>query len=107
VSVPESPIELGRLQPTASVDGVAVNGGYAYLVSSSAGMAVVDVRDPSLPTVCGAFESVGNARQLAEVSGDFYLADGWAGMHAFDTSSCPGSVPIPARIRRPDRRVVP
>jgi hypothetical protein len=106
-SVFEDLIDVGARSGLAYLASVRYDTSAKTVLYGSSWVRIIDVSDPGLPTLCGALESVGNAQQLTEVAGGFYLADGWAGMHAFDTSICEGTVPPPPRVRTPDRRVVP
>lgn len=41
------------------IEVVAVNGNYAYIADGSNGLVIVDISDPSSPTVAGSYDTDG------------------------------------------------
>jgi hypothetical protein len=63
--------------------GVAVSGNYAYVVDGSAGLQVIDVRNPENPVRVGGYDTSGWANGVA-VSGNYvFVADGQWGLQIF------------------------
>jgi hypothetical protein len=67
---------------------VTVSGGIAYL-TSSLGVRMVDVSDPTQPTPLGLWKSLEGSSRVF-VDGLAYVADGWTGLHIFDPGECGG-----------------
>lgn len=63
---------------------VDVQGGYAYLVSASAGLVIVDVGNPAAPVAAGTLSVPGGAWSVAVGAGYAYVGDGNGGLHVVD-----------------------
>jgi hypothetical protein len=83
------PFELtlaGSYATTGSARGVTVEGDYAYVVSMTAGLQVVDISDPESPSLAGSYDTPGYAFGVA-ISGDYaYVADESYGLQVIDIS---------------------
>jgi len=65
----------------------ALSGNYAYLTTSKAGFAILDVSDPENPTLLGSATTANNARDIA-VSGNYaYIAVNVSGLSVFNISN--------------------
>jgi len=87
VSNPADLREVGVTQPFPHfVEDVAVNGTLAYVAAGGAGLRVVDISNPALPTEVGAWDSRGYAQGVAVAGTVAYLADGPFGLRLVDVS---------------------
>jgi hypothetical protein len=67
--------------------GVAVSGDYAYVADGWSGLQVIDISDPTTPTIVGTCDTPDWAQAVA-VSGDYaYVADGSSGLQVIDISN--------------------
>ncbi|MDK9699582.1 MAG: hypothetical protein OEM52_05510 [bacterium] len=66
--------------------GFALSGSYAYVASEDLGLRIVNISDPSNPSVVGSYDTPGMANGVA-VSGNYaYVADGLSGLKVIDVS---------------------
>ncbi|HEY5284211.1 MAG TPA: hypothetical protein VIM14_15580, partial [Polyangia bacterium] len=90
--------------PAASANHVITSGTHAYVAEGSAGIEVLDISNPALPSAVGALPTT-NAIRLAISGGDLYVADGSGGLkvidvsnpaspHLINTPTLPGSGPV-------------
>ncbi|MCK9566182.1 MAG: hypothetical protein M0Q43_09055, partial [Methanothrix sp.] len=89
-------IKVGTYDMPDSVSavGVAVSGGYAYVANTGLGLQIIDVSNPSNPTLAGSCDTPGSAIGVA-VSGSYaYVADYDKGLQIIDVSD--PSNPTPA-----------
>lgn len=98
-SDPANPIELGKVLVPGHVEGVAVNGGYTYVVNEYDGLHVIDVSDPSNPFEVGYFDTGHNAYSVA--MSESYAYVGGDGLHVIDVSdpTNPFEVVVLIRVR--------
>jgi hypothetical protein len=75
VSTPSLPIHLGSLT-TWEVLGVALSGSHAVLACGASGIRVVAVQDPTNPTIVGARNTPGYARDVEVLGSHALIADG-------------------------------
>ena len=75
ISNAQSPQIVGSVVPPNALLGVAVSGSYVYLACSVAGVRVVDVSNPAMPTLVGA-AAVGEASDVAIAGNFLYVATG-------------------------------
>jgi len=92
ISTPANPTESGFCD-TGGV-GVAVAGGYAYIVENTGShpgsdgwLRVVDVSTPTSPTEVGFYDTPGWAEGVAVARGYAYVADGDGGLRVLDVST--------------------
>jgi hypothetical protein len=92
VTDPFHPYHLGYIQLQDYVGApngtgsVAVSGTIAYVTASWAGLDIVDVSNPSSPTLIGNYNSGGNIYQDVAIQGNLvYIADG-SGLRILDIS---------------------
>lgn len=72
---------------SGSCADVTVAGGYAYVADSTAGLRVLDVRNPNWINVVGTYNSPGTATAV-DVQGNYaYLADGYLGLKVVDITN--------------------
>jgi hypothetical protein len=87
ISNPANPIQVAVVDTPGSAEGVAVSGGYLYIVDWDAGLRIVDVSNPAAPEEVGAVDTPGYAYGVA-VSGNYaYVADHAAGLCVIDVST--------------------
>jgi hypothetical protein len=87
VSNPSDLREVGVTPPFPHfVEDVAISGTLAYVAAGGAGLRVVDVSNPVLPTEIGAWDSRGYAQGVAVAGTITYLADGPYGLRLVDVS---------------------
>lgn len=87
IAAPSSPAKLGEYDLTGFlIYGFAVQGNYLYAACGVGGMQIVDISDPSSPTLTGTCPCAGDAVNVA-VSGDYaYVACGDGGVKVVDIS---------------------
>jgi hypothetical protein len=85
---PFVPTLVGSYATTNSAEGVALAGDYAFVAISYDGLAVIDISDPTSPSLAGSAGTPGSGQCYAvSVSGDYaYLAGYSEGLVAFDIS---------------------
>ncbi len=77
---PQSPRKVGESEPLGDlVRDVVVTGQRAYVAAGSAGLAELDIADPTHPTVLAALDTPGHAWSVAH-RGRIYVADGPGGL---------------------------
>jgi hypothetical protein len=77
---------VGFYSTTGNNWGVTVSGNHAYLAKGGNGLQVIDVSDPTSPTLAGSYNTTGDSRAVA-VSGDHaFVADGGSGIQVIDIS---------------------
>jgi hypothetical protein len=62
-------------------------GTYAYVVTSEAGLHIIDISDPNSPVIAGSVDTSGEARDIALVGSTLYVADGLAGLLVIDVAN--------------------
>ncbi|MBY9002128.1 MAG: hypothetical protein KGD64_14505 [Candidatus Heimdallarchaeota archaeon] len=85
ISNPESPQVVGSLDISSWVDGLDIEGNYAYLATRQRGMVVVDIEDPTSLSIVGELSSEGDivfsSVRRIKVEGDCaYLAASYSGL---------------------------
>lgn len=87
VAHPASPVLLGKTpQLLGFVQDVRIDGDYAYVAASGAGLYVVDISTPSDPAIVGFCSTPGEAYGIEIAAGHAYVADGAAGLLVVDIS---------------------
>jgi hypothetical protein len=88
VADPVHPSLLGQTKVFQKVvQGVAVEGDYAYAVDGNPGLYIVDVSNPMAPAVVGFYDLPGSSLGVA-VAGSFaYVASHWEGLRIVDVSN--------------------
>jgi hypothetical protein len=85
VSVPTNPVPLG-FYDSGPFSHVVVAGNAAYLALGFTGILIVDVSDPSQPTLLGSVNTPGEAHGIHVVGNTAYVADGYEGMQVIDVT---------------------
>ncbi len=85
---PGSPIAMGETSELPDhIFAIDVAGAYAYVAAGEAGLQIVDVSNAALPTVVGAYDTLGSTTGI-DVQGRYaYLADGQGGVKVIDVSN--------------------
>jgi hypothetical protein len=78
---------------------VAVDGNHAYLAENPDGLCVVDISDPTQPSLVGSYASPGNALGVARSGGYSYLADEIAGLAILGSAEITDRVYLPMVVR--------
>ncbi len=79
---------LGSTLPLPGwIESIDVSGNYAYLALWEAGLAIVDVSQPSAPHLVGQFDTEGQSYDVIVEGNDVYLSDGWWGIRKIDVSN--------------------
>ena len=87
-SDPVHPQVVGEPPPLPSiVKDVVVAGGYAYVADWDSGLRIINVSNPAVPTLAGAFDTPGFARGIAVAGGYAYVADYDSGLQIIDVSN--------------------
>jgi hypothetical protein len=87
VTNPVNPLALGATLPfNDDVQDMAINGNLAYVAAGSAGLGIVNIADPTHPSVLGTWDSRGYAEGIAVSGTTAYLADGPDGLRILDVA---------------------
>lgn len=79
--LPPLPIITGTLYTEDIALRVAVSGSYAFVAERTAGLLVVDITDPAMPTLTGTLSTASGATQDVAVAGEYaYVADYTTGL---------------------------
>lgn len=82
-----APTPLSFVSVPGFANGVAVNGGFAYVAAGSAGLRVINVSDRAHPVIVAALALAGNANGIKLIGSLAIIAAGAAGIHAVDVSN--------------------
>lgn len=89
LSNPADPIVSGSLVGLGGTSrGIAVSGGYAYIVTGT-GLKVVNIADPTKPTLAGSYTDGSNisvANHVKVLGEHAYVSDGYRGLLIFNVS---------------------
>ncbi len=91
VSDPVNPVEVGSLDSTDYVMGIAKRGNYVYLGVGYDGIMVVDVSDPTSPVAEGRVSLTGYVSRMSVLDTLMAVSAGYGGLYIMDISS--GSSP--------------
>ena len=82
------PIQAGFYDTPGQAYGVAVAGGYAYLIDSPYGLRIIDVSDPAAPAEAGFCDTPGTlwATGVTAAGSYAYIADTAHGLRIVDVS---------------------
>lgn len=106
---PLNPIYMGNFySPQASPGKVFIIGSYAYLAAEygvDAGLLIINISDPSNPTLSGIYETRGCARDVYVQDGYAYVAESWVygwteGMEVVNVND-PTNPTVAAEFRAP------
>lgn len=90
ISNPASPTAVGTYWCFSSGGGrheIYLKGNYAYIAAVDAGMTVIDISDPTFPTLAAKYEVPGNAYDVFLKDSNLYAAFGYNGLHILDIST--------------------
>jgi hypothetical protein len=74
------PTRLSQIAIPGYANNVDVSGAYAYVAAGSTGLQVVNVSNPSSPSIVSSRDTAGNANDVRVVGGFAYIADGTNGL---------------------------
>lgn len=85
ISEPLEPVLLDEMSGLSNAWAVKLSGTRAYVSDNTDGLVVVDLSEPDLPAVVGAFETAGGGQDLdiAEDGSAVYVATGGSGIEVF------------------------
>jgi hypothetical protein len=88
LSAPGEPIVRGRIESDQiSFLGVAMQGTYAYVACGLDGVAVIDISNPSAPTIVATHDTPGWAVGVVVQAGHLFVVDGSEGLRILDISN--------------------
>ncbi len=79
-SAPAAPLKVGAVRLPGLIEGLAVNGAWAYVACGNAGVQFVDFSVPARPLSRNTFNTSGHAYGVAVGGNYLYVADGSAGI---------------------------
>jgi len=79
-----TPRALSVLRIPGFANGVATEGGFAYVAAGTTGLQVVDATDPAAPFIVGSLDTPGNANDVRVAGGLAFVADGDRGLQVID-----------------------
>ena len=77
---------VGRLNLPGTQTRIVADGSRAYLAGGAAGVHIVDVSNPTSPTLLGTLDTTGTAQGVAVAGARLYVADGASGLLVADVS---------------------
>jgi len=81
-----NPIEKGRITTPSVVNNVIISGNYAYVANAHNGLAIIDISDPTAPTISARSTSIFGSG--VALSGNYaYVASGVRGLTAIDVTN--------------------
>ncbi|MBF0245035.1 MAG: hypothetical protein HQL31_07155, partial [Planctomycetes bacterium] len=84
ISTPTTP-DLKGTYSVPYVQGVAISGQYAYIVGDQFGLQIIDISDPTQPSMVGAYETAGDDAFSVTINGNYaYVGDGGDGLQIID-----------------------
>ncbi|GAB4341651.1 MAG: hypothetical protein Kow0037_28440 [Calditrichia bacterium] len=87
ISNPSSPALVGQIVLPSVVQGIYVNGGYAYVADDDYGLRIIDVSNPTIPQEVGYYDTPIVAQGVYVNCGYAYVADRYSGMRIIDFSN--------------------
>ena len=84
VSNPVTPVKLSTF---GSSSDVVLSGNYAYVAAGSDGLQILNVSNPSAPSLVGSCDTSGTARAVDVVGNYAYVADDLSGLQIIDISN--------------------
>jgi hypothetical protein len=91
LSTPTEPVEVGVYQTWGQLEGLALDGDYAYLINTGGGYAfsslqIVDISSPAQPSRAGDYNFTGQIQAVAASGNTVYLAAGYLGLRLVDVT---------------------
>lgn len=84
VSDPLSPVKLSTFGTASDVE---IAGSFAYVANGSAGLQILNISNPSAPSLAGSYDTTGTARAVHVVGNYAYVADGLSGLQIINISN--------------------
>jgi hypothetical protein len=95
ITNPSSPKEIGATEPFGwYVEDMAVAGNAAFVAAGGAGLYIVDISNPTYPTMIGGYDTPGYAEGVTIAGNYAYIADGPAGLRVLDVTDRPHPVEV-------------
>ena len=86
-AAPEAPTEISRVLLPSTVQGLFVNGSYAYVADGFSGAVIVDISDQNNPSIVGSFETENYCFNIFAEGDLMFLANGDNGLQIVDISN--------------------
>jgi hypothetical protein len=94
ISNPGSPVIVGKTNPLPGIIwNITVDGDHVYVGMGNDGFSVIDVSDPTTPTVIGFYDTSGSVGGIGISGSNAYVADG-ANLQVIDISDPSNPTPI-------------
>ncbi len=98
---PTKPTRVGEIATPGHAQAVAVEGETAYIADGAGGVHVIDVADPTEPSIVKTIRSFTDARQVHVADGNLYVLGSERGMLVFNLDDVhKGRTPPPRRFFR-------
>jgi len=83
-----SPVALiGTADTPGAALGVTVSGDYAYITDGTSGLQVIDISDPTAPSITGTYDTTGIAYRSVASGSTIYVAGHSSGLQILDVST--------------------
>ena len=69
-------------------------GDYAYIADQSSGLQIINISNPTAPSLAGSYHTDGQALGVAVVSNYAYVADGYSGLQIINISNPTAPSPV-------------
>lgn len=88
VTKTSNPSEVGKLTTLSLVNSIVVEGNYAYIANGDNGLQVVDITNPTAPTIVGTYTHNSGAAYGVTVASNYaYIANGNSGLVIVDITN--------------------
>jgi hypothetical protein len=81
------PTPVGRINCPGMVNGIALNGNFAYVAADDAGLQAIDISIPTAPAIRSYFHTGGVANKVIISNNRAFVADGNKGLQIIDISN--------------------
>jgi len=92
---------MGSVKTPGDASDVSVSGNMAYVADYESGLQVIDISNPTRPTIIGSVDTPGYARKVFVSSSTVYVADSTSGLQVIDISN-PSHPAIMGSVDTPD-----
>lgn len=81
------PVQLGAYDTAGTANGVAISGNYAYVADGADGLLILNITNPSSPSLVGSYDTPGDAKAVALIGTNAVVADGTGGLQIISVAS--------------------